>query len=102
MAATSGGYETVGLSLGRWNLSGLRVKDHRLCALVIIGMNAQGEKHFLAFKDRVRESTQSWREILVKLKTRGLQAPVVAIGDEGMGFCAAREEIFPTTQLQPC
>ena len=82
--------------------SGLRAEDHRLCALVIIGMNAQGEKHFLAIEDGVRESTQSWREVLVKLKARGLQAPVLAIGDGAMGFWAALEEIFPTTRLQRC
>ena len=75
--------------------SGLRAEQQRLCALVVIGMNAQGEKHFLAIEDGVRESTQSWREVLLKLKARGLQAPMLAIGDGAMGFWAALEEIFP-------
>jgi len=82
--------------------SGLRAEQQRLCALVIIGMNAQGEKHFLAIEDGVRESTQSWREVLLKLKARGLQAPVLAIGDGAMGFWAAVEEVYPTTQHQRC
>jgi transposase-like protein len=82
--------------------SGLRAEQQRLCALVVIGMNAQGEKHFLAIEDGVRESTQSWREVLVKLKARGLQAPMLAIGDGAMGFWAALEEIFPGTRHQRC
>ncbi len=48
--------------------SGLRGTDDRLCALVVIGVNARGEKHFLAIEDGVRESTQSWREVLLGLK----------------------------------
>ena len=47
----------------------------RLCALVIIGVNdARGEKHFLAIEDGIRESTQSWREVLLDLKARGMNA----------------------------
>ena len=42
--------------------SGLRGDDGRLCVLVVIGVNARGDKHFLAIEDGVRESTQSWRE----------------------------------------
>lgn len=82
--------------------SGLRGTDDRLCALVIIGVNARGEKHFLAIEDGVRESTQSWREVLLSLKSRGLTAPRLAIGDGAMGFWAALEEIFPTTRQQRC
>ena len=52
--------------------SGLRGTDDRLCVLVVIGVNARGEKHFLAIEDGVRESTQSWREVLLGLKARGM------------------------------
>jgi len=82
--------------------SGLRGTDDRLCALVVIGVNARGEKHFLAIEDGVRESTQSWREVLLGLKSRDLTAPRLAIGDGAMGFWAAIEEIFPTTRQQRC
>ena len=47
--------------------SGLRSEKDKLCALVIIGVNDRGQKQFLAFEDGVRESTQSWREVLLKL-----------------------------------
>ena len=82
--------------------SGLRAENQRLCALVIIGVNAQGEKQLLAIEDGVRESTQSWRELLLNLKARGMNAPAVAIGDGAMGFWAAVEEIYPTTRQQRC
>ena len=61
--------------------SGLRAEQTKLCALVIIGVNERGEKHFLAIDDGVRESTQSWREVLLNLKSRGLNVPKLAIGD---------------------
>jgi len=82
--------------------SGLRGTDERLCVLVVIGVNARGEKHFLAIEDGVRESTQSWREVLLVLKSRGLTMPKLAIGDGAMGFWAALEEVFPATRQQRC
>lgn len=82
--------------------SGLRGSEDRLCALVVIGVNARGEKHFLAIEDGVRESTQSWREVLLALKTRGLVAPKLATGDGAMGFWAALEDVFPATRQQRC
>jgi len=82
--------------------SGLRGEDHRLCSLVIIGVNARGEKHFLSIEDGVRESTQSWREVFLSLKSRGLNPPKLAVGDGAMGFWAALEETFPDTRQQRC
>lgn len=82
--------------------SGLRSEEHKLCALVIIGVNERGEKHFLAIEDGVRESTQSWIEILLKLKERGLNAPKLAIGDGALGFWAAMDKAFPETRHQRC
>ena len=82
--------------------SGLRGEDHKLCALVIIGVNARGHKEFLAIQDGVRESTQSWREVLLGLKGRGLKTPKLAVGDGAMGFWAALDEVFPGTKHQRC
>ena len=82
--------------------SGLRAETQRLCALVVIGMNAHGEKHLLALEDGIRESTQSWREVLLNLKARGLVSPALAIGDGALGFWAALEEVFPGTRHQRC
>jgi transposase-like protein len=82
--------------------SGLRAEQAKLCALVVVGVNERGEKHFLAIEDGVRESTQSWREVLLGLQSRGMNAPELAIGDGAMGFWAALEEIYPKTRQQRC
>jgi transposase-like protein len=82
--------------------SGLRAETQRLCALVVIGMNGHGEKQLLAMEDGIRESTQSWREVLLHLKARGLTTLALAIGDGALGFWAALEEIFPGTRHQRC
>jgi len=82
--------------------SGLKGDEGRLCALVVIGVNERGHKHFLAIEDGVRESTQSWREVLLNLKSRGLNEAELAIGDGALGFWNALEEIYPKTQQQRC
>ena len=82
--------------------SGIRSEDTKLCALVITGVNERGEKRFLAISDGIRESTQSWREVLLDLKARGMNAPKLAIGDGAMGFWAALDETYPDTRHQRC
>lgn len=76
--------------------SGLRGDGGRLCVLVVIGVNARGEKHFLAIEDGVRESAQSWREVLSGLRDRGLKKPPkLAVGDGALGFWSALSEVYP-------
>ena len=83
--------------------SGLRAENERLCALVVIGVNERGEKKLLAIEDGVRESKQSWREVLLALKGRGLAIPPrLAVGDGALGFWAAVREIYPETRPQRC
>ena len=83
--------------------SGLRADDNRLCALVVIGVNERGQKKLLALEDGVRESKQSWREVLLELKGRGLTIPPkLAVGDGALGFWAAVREIYPETRPQRC
>ncbi len=80
-----------------------RMEDDAACMLVIIGATPEGKKELVGFQVGVRESTQSWRELLVDLKARGLSvAPELAVGDGAMGFWRALEEIFPTTRHQRC
>ena len=83
--------------------SGLRGDDGRLCVLVVIGVNARGDKHFLAIEDGVRESTQSWREVLLGMKQRGFARPAkLAVGDGALGFWSALSEVHPQTRSQRC
>lgn len=83
--------------------STLRGEDDRLCLLVIIGVNEQGEKRLLALSDGYRESKVSWLSVLQDLQRRGLQdAPKLATGDGALGFWAAINEVWPTTRHQRC
>ena len=63
---------TDGFMSGPTVSSGLRVEQSRLCVWVVIGANEYGKKRFLVIENCVRESTQSWREVLLKLKSRGM------------------------------
>ena len=80
-----------------------RMEPQAECMLVVIGATPEGKKELLGFQVGVRESAQSWRELLVELKARGLAiAPELATGDGALGFWKALEEVFPTTRHQRC
>jgi putative transposase len=73
------------------------------CLLVVMGTTADGHKELIAVMDGYRESKQSWYELMVDLKQRGLSvAPKLAIGDGALGFWAALTEVFPETREQRC
>ncbi len=81
----------------------IRADDNRQCILVVIGATADGRKELLAVEDGFRESEQSWYELLVDLKTRGLEIPPsLAIADGALGFWAALRKLFPGTKQQRC
>ena len=80
-----------------------RLDEDRQCMLVIIGADEWGNKDVLGLIDGFRESTQSWRELLLDLKHRGLEtAPKLAVGDGAMGFWAALHEVYGKTRVQRC
>ena len=80
-----------------------RMEDHGECMLVLIGATPEGKKDLIGFQVGVRESAQSWRELLIDVKQRGLQiAPEIAVGDGALGFWKALDEIFPGTRHQRC
>ncbi len=80
----------------------LRGDNPKMCVLVIVGVDDSGKKHLIALEDGVRESTQSWREVLLDLKSRGMNSPALAVGDGALGFWAAISEVFPDTKHQRC
>ena len=68
-----------------------------------VGADEWGRKEVLGLTDGYRESTQSWRELLLDFKRRGLaRTPELAIGDGAPGFWAALREVFGTTREQRC
>ena len=80
-----------------------RMEPQAECMLVLIGATPEGRKELIGFQVGMRESAQSWRELLVDLKARGLTiAPQVATGDGALGFWKAIEEVWPRTCHQRC
>ena len=80
-----------------------RMEPQAECMLVLIGATPEGKKELLGFQTGMRESAQSWKELLVDLKARGLSiAPEIAVGDGALGFWRALDEAFPSTRHQRC
>ena len=80
-----------------------RMEPQAECMLVVMGATPEGKKELIGFQTGLRESAQSWKELLVDLKARGLSiAPEVATGDGALGFWKALDEAFPTTRHQRC
>jgi transposase-like protein len=80
-----------------------RMEPTAECMLAVIGATPEGKKELVGFQVGTRESAQSWRELLVDLKARGLAiAPELAVGDGALGFWKALEEVFPSTRHQRC
>jgi putative transposase len=80
-----------------------RMEDAAECMLVLIGATPEGKKELVGFQTGARESAQSWRELLIDIKQRGLEIPPdLAIGDGALGFWKTIEEVFPGTRHQRC
>ena len=81
-----------------------RLEHERQCMLVLIGADEQGRKELLAIEDGYRESAQSWRELLLRLRDEnGLKLdPELATGDGALGFWQALHEVWPKTRQQRC
>ena len=80
-----------------------RMEPQAECMLVLIGATPEGKKELVGFQVGLRESAQSWRELLVGLKARGLAiAPELATGDGALGFWKALEAVFPAARHQRC
>ena len=81
----------------------LRLSDDRPCVLVLMGATEDGRKELIAMIDGQRESEQSWVELLLDAKSRGLiDAPMLATGDGALGFWKALRQVFPSTRHQRC
>jgi len=82
---------------------GIRLEEANHCMLVVIGATADGHKELVAIEDGYRESAQSWKELLLDLKHRGLtDPPALAIGDGALGFWKALPEVYGQTRRQRC
>src|SRR4249920_1120826 len=80
----------------------IRLEEHKLCLLVLIGVRADGRKELIALADGYRESAESWADLLRDCARRGMRAPVLAVGDGALGFWNALREVFPETREGRC
>jgi transposase-like protein len=80
----------------------IRLEEHKLCLLVMIGVRADGRKELVALADGYRESVESWADLLRDCARRGMRAPVLAVGDGALGFWGALREVFPQAREQRC
>jgi putative transposase len=81
----------------------IRLEEDRQCILVLMGATKDGKKELIAMTDGHRESAQSWRELLLEVKRRGLVTePKLAVGDGALGFWKALAEVYPHTKEQRC
>src|SRR5947207_9393190 len=80
----------------------IRLEEHKLCLLVMIGVRADGRKQLIALADGYRESAESWADLLRDCARRGMRAPVLSVGDGALGFWSALREVFPETREGRC
>ena len=81
----------------------IRLEEDRQCILVLMGVTPEGKKELIAVHDGFRESEQSWKELLLDVKSRGLSIdPQLATGDGALGFWKALPHVFPKTREQRC
>jgi transposase-like protein len=81
----------------------IRLEADRRCILVLMGATPDGRKEMIAVADGYRESEQSWKELLIDVKARGLESePSLAIGDGALGFWKAIGQVWPSTRVQRC
>ena len=81
---------------------GVGTEPEKTALLCILGAREDGEKEILALEEGYRESTESWAGVLRDQRERGLEAPLVAVGDGALGLWAALDQVFPTTDHQRC
>jgi putative transposase len=80
----------------------IRLEEERPYNLVVVAVRADGTKELVAIGDGYRESRDSWADLLRDLRSRGMRAPVLAVGDGALGFWAALRHVFPETKSQRC
>jgi transposase-like protein len=80
----------------------IRLEEHKLCLLVLIGVRADGRKELIALADGYRESADSWADLLRDCARRGMRAPVLAVGDGALGFWNGLREVFPQAREGRC
>lgn len=78
------------------------IGKEKAALLVVIGVQEDGTKRFLALEPGYRESKESWAVVLRQLKARGVRSARLFVGDGNLGLWAAVGEVYPQSQEQLC
>jgi hypothetical protein len=80
----------------------VRLGQAHSCVLVLLGVRLDGTKELIALAEGLRESTESWADLLRDCRRRGMRDPELVIGDGAMGLWRALAEVFPAARPQRC
>ncbi|MEV2276800.1 IS256 family transposase [Nocardiopsis sp. NPDC049922] len=80
----------------------VRLGQAHSCVLALMGVRLDGTKELIALAEGLRESTESWADLLRDCRRRGMRDPELVVGDGAMGLWKALAEVFPTARHQRC
>ncbi|MGW4095024.1 IS256 family transposase [Nocardia sp. NPDC004750] len=80
----------------------VRLGQAHSCVLVLLGVRLDGTKELIALAEGLRESTESWADLLRDCRRRGMRDPKLVVGDGAMGLWKALAEVFPSARHQRC
>jgi transposase-like protein len=80
----------------------VRLGQAHSCVLVLLGVRADGRKELIALAEGLRESTESWADLLRDCRRRGMRDPELVVGDGALGLWKALAEVFPAARHQRC
>ena len=80
----------------------VRLGQMHSCVLVLMGVRTDGSKELIALAEGLRESTESWADVLRDCRRRGMRDPELVVGDGAMGLWRALAEVFPQARHQRC
>jgi putative transposase len=80
----------------------IQLSQAHSCLLVLMGVRRDGRKELIAVEEGLRESSESWADLLRDCRRRGMTAPELVVGDGAMGLWKALAEVFPQARHQRC
>jgi transposase-like protein len=67
----------------------VRLGQAHSCVLVLLGVRLDGTKELIALAEGLRESTESWADLLRDCRRRGMRDPELVVDDGAMGLWRA-------------
>ncbi|MFE5828536.1 IS256 family transposase [Streptomyces erythrochromogenes] len=80
----------------------IRLSQAHSCLLVLMGVRVDGTRELIAITEGLRESTESWADLLRDCRRRGMRDPVPVVGDGAVGLRRALAEVLPQAGHQRC